>query len=127
MGHVFCFFLLQPQLWYLEVPSLGLELEPQLPAYTTGTAMPDPSLDCNLHHNSRQRWLFNPLSEARDQNHILMDTSRVHNPLSHNGNSRLIADFKLLTWFALGCIFPLSSLNFQLKSVRGSGVVAVAL
>ena len=84
---MFCFFLLQPQLWYLEVPSLGLELEPQLPAYTTGTAMPDPSLDCNLHHSSGQRRILNPLSEGRDQTCILMDTSQILNPLSHSGNS----------------------------------------
>ena len=30
---------------------------------------------------------FNPLNEAQDQACILMDTSRVLNPLSHNGNS----------------------------------------
>ena len=30
---------------------------------------------------------LNPLSKTRDQTHILMDTSRVLNPLSHNGNT----------------------------------------
>ena len=30
---------------------------------------------------------FNPLSEAKDQTHVLMDTSQVLNPVSHNGNS----------------------------------------
>ena len=34
-----------------------------------------------------QRWVIDPLSEARDRARILMDTSRVLNPLSHNGNS----------------------------------------
>ena len=29
-----------------------------------------------------------PLSEARNQTCILIDTSWVYNPLSHNGNSR---------------------------------------
>ena len=28
-----------------------------------------------LHHSSWQRWILNPWSEARDQAHILMDTS----------------------------------------------------
>ena len=30
---------------------------------------------------------FNPLSEPRDKTCIFMDTSQVHNPLSHNRNS----------------------------------------
>ena len=46
-----------------------------------------PQLQGNLHHSSGQCWILNPLSEARDETHILMDTNRVHNPLSHNGNS----------------------------------------
>ena len=39
---------------------------------TTATAMPDPSCFFNLHHSSRQRWILDPLSEARDQNWILV-------------------------------------------------------
>ena len=31
--------------------------------------------------------ILNPLSKARNQTHILMDTSRVLNPLSHNWNA----------------------------------------
>ena len=27
---------------------------------------PDPSHVCNLHHSSRQLWIFNPLGKARD-------------------------------------------------------------
>ena len=33
---------------------------------------------CDLYHSSRQHQIFNPLSEARDQTHILTDTSQVH-------------------------------------------------
>jgi len=33
---------------------------------------------CDLHHNSQQCQILNPLSEARDWTHILMNTSQVH-------------------------------------------------
>ena len=59
----------------MEVPRVGVKQELQLPAYTTAT--PDPNLICDLYHSSRQCRILNPLSEARDQIHILMDTSRV--------------------------------------------------
>ena len=71
----------------MEVPRLGVELELQLPAYTTATAMPDPSRSCNLHHSSQQCWILNPLSKAGDRTCILMDPSRVHSLPSHNRNS----------------------------------------
>ena len=45
---IFFFFLgLHPQ--HMEVPRLGVESELQLPAYTTDTAMQDPSLICNIY------------------------------------------------------------------------------
>ena len=44
---------------------------------TTATATPDLSRVYNLHHSSRQRWILNPLSEARDWTNILMDPSLV--------------------------------------------------
>ena len=53
----------------------------------TATAMPDLSRICNLYHSSWQDRILNPLSRARDWIWILMDTSRVHNPPSHKGNS----------------------------------------
>ena len=58
----------------IQVPRLGVQLELQLPAYTTATAMPYLSHACDLHHSSRQRQILNPLGEARDQTYILMDT-----------------------------------------------------
>jgi len=66
------------KLWHLEVPRLGVESELQLPAYTTATATPDLSHICELHHSSWQCWVLNPLSGARDQTCILVDTSWVH-------------------------------------------------
>ena len=46
------------------VPRLGVELELQLPAYTTATAMLDLSYVCDLHHSSRHCGIFNLLSEV---------------------------------------------------------------
>ena len=53
-------------LFRAEVPRLGVQLELELPAYATATAMRDPSHIHNLHHSSWQCKILNPLSEARD-------------------------------------------------------------
>ena len=74
---LFFFFFLGPNLQHMEVPRLGTESELQLLAYTTVTAMQDPSRVCDLHQNSWQREILNQLSEARNQTHILMVTSRI--------------------------------------------------
>ena len=52
--------------WHMEVPRLGAESKLQLLTYTTAIATPDPSWVCKLHHSSRQCWILNPLSQARD-------------------------------------------------------------
>ena len=57
---------LGPHLQHPEVPRLGVEWELHLPAYTTATAVQDLSHVCDLHRSSWQRWILNPLSEARD-------------------------------------------------------------
>ena len=60
----------------MEAPRLGVQPELQLPAYTTATQ--DPSHVCKLCHSLWQHQILNRLSEARDQTHILKDTSQVH-------------------------------------------------
>lgn len=60
----------------MEVPRLGVELELHPPAYTTQ----DLSHVFDLRCSSRQCWILNPLSKARDGTHILRDTSQVLNP-----------------------------------------------
>ena len=62
----------------MEVLRLGVETEPKPLAYTTVTAMLDPSSICDLHHSSWQHQILNPLSEARDRTCVLTDASRVH-------------------------------------------------
>ena len=65
------------QPWHMEVPRQGVQLELQLPAYTTATKTWDLGRVCDLHHNSQQCRILNPLSEARDRTHVLMDASWV--------------------------------------------------
>ena len=76
-----------PHLQHMEVPRLGGESQMQLPVYTTATAMQELSHTCHLCHSSGQRQILDPLSEARDGTCILMDPSRVLNPLSCNENA----------------------------------------
>ena len=73
---LFCLF--RATLQHTKVPRLGIKSELQLPAYATATATPDPSCVWDLHHSSWQHWILNPLSRARDQTCVLMDTSQVH-------------------------------------------------
>ena len=40
-----------------------------------------------LHHSHSNTGSFNALTKARDWTHILMHTSQILNPPSHNGNS----------------------------------------
>ena len=61
----------------MEVPRPGVKLELQLLAYTRATATGDPSHVCDLHYSSRQHWILNPLSKARNRTLILMDTSQI--------------------------------------------------
>ena len=66
---IFFFFFFAfwgPHLWHTEVSRLGVKSELQLSAYTTATAMWDPSLVCDLHPSSQQCQIPKPLSEARD-------------------------------------------------------------
>ena len=69
---------LGPHLGHMQVPRLGVKSELLTLAYATATAMLDLSRGCDLHPSSWQCWIPDPLSEARDQMCILMDSSRIH-------------------------------------------------
>ena len=75
------------------MPRLRVQVELQLPVYTTATARWDPSLVCYLHHSSWQHQTTNPVNKARDQTCILMDTSQIRFPLSHSRDSRYFIVF----------------------------------
>ena len=66
------FVFLGLHLWHMEVPSLRVKREPQPPAYATATALPDQSRVYDQHHSSRQCWILNALSKARDRTLILI-------------------------------------------------------
>ena len=102
----FCVFLgLHPR--YMEVPKLGVKLELQLPTYTTATATPDSSSVFDLHHSSRQRWMLNPLSQARDGTCILIFTSQIHFRRARMGTP--IAFSLQFFWFSLCPEIPKSN------------------
>ena len=94
---LFCF--LGPHLVHTEIPRLGVELELQLPAYTTATATWNLSHIYNLHHSSWQHWILTPLSEARDRTCILMDASWVCFCWATAGTP-LWPIFNWLVWFS---------------------------
>ena len=75
MVFVLSFVFLWPHPWYMEVPRLEVKSELLLLAYTTATAMPDPSHICDPHYSSGQHQILNPLSEARDQDCVLVDAN----------------------------------------------------
>ena len=69
---IFCLFVcfgvffafLGSHLLHMEAPKLGVELELQLPTYTS--VMPDLSCVCNPHHSSWRLGILNSLNEVED-------------------------------------------------------------
>ena len=59
----------------MEVSMLGVDSELPGPACATATATLDLSLICDLCHSLQQHQIINPLSEARDQTHVLTETT----------------------------------------------------
>ena len=90
---LFFFCFLGPHLRHIEVPRLEVQLELQLLAYAIATATPDLSHVCDLHPNSQQYQIPNPLSEARDQTFNLMVPSRIHFHCTTTGTP-ILCDFK---------------------------------
>ena len=62
----------------MEVPRL--QIRAVAASYTIDIATRDLSRVCDLHHSSRQCWILNPLSKARDRTRYLMVASpiRIH-------------------------------------------------
>ena len=103
----------------MEVPRLGVELELQLPAYTI--AMPDSSHVCNLHHSFQQCRILNPLSEAWDQTHILVDTSQLsYTEPDGNSHRHYFRFCSHHTWARKNIALPLYNLEMFFLSRKQS-------
>ena len=87
---VFFFFFnlfLQPHLQHVEITRLGASRSSRCRLIPQPQQRQKRATSVTYTCNLWQHWVLNPMSEARAQTHILMDTSRVLNQLSHNGNS----------------------------------------
>ena len=65
---------------------------------------PDPSCTWDLHHSSWRCWIPSPLSEARDQTRVLMDTSRIRFSCATMGTPcpgqlLMLTFLKQIAWF----------------------------
>ena len=72
----FCLLFLGPHLRYMEVPRLAGPIGAVASGLRQTTL--DPIHVCNLYHSSRQCWILNPLSKARDQTHNLTVPSLIY-------------------------------------------------
>ena len=95
-----CFLGLHP--WHMEVPRFGVESELQLLTYAIATAIPDLSCACDLPHSLWQCQIPNPLSKARDQTHILLNTRQICFSCTMMGTPVLL--FLSSMFYAIQCI-----------------------
>ena len=114
--YILSFVFLGSHLGHMEIPRLGVQLEPQLLAYTTAIAMKDPSHIFELHHSSWQCKILNPLSKARDRTHILMDTSWVVSHRASVGTPRIFLVLRYI--LALAKCRMITSLTFFFSNRR---------
>ena len=77
----------------MEVSRLGIQSQLQLLACATATATSDPSHICDLHPSSWQCRILNPLREARDRTHNLMDPSQIHFCYATTGTPKFLVLF----------------------------------
>ena len=109
----------------MEVPRLRVESELWPLAYTTATAMRDPSHVCDLHRSSRQCYILNPLIEARDRTCVLLDTvsfccatrgTPISMTVKHKWEKQ---NQKLVLFFFLYLLFRAASMAYGSSQARG--------
>ena len=82
----------------------------------SNTATQDPSRILDLHHSSWQLGILNPLNEARDRTHILMDSthSLTNEPWREPHSYLSITEyFRKIPLLPILSLFPLIPLYFQ--------------
>ena len=89
---------------------LWVESELQLLAYTTATAMRDPSR--TWHHSSWQCGISDPLSKARDRTCIFMDTSHIHLHCATMGTH-----IHSLCWWTSGLFLPFAYVSYTAVNI----------
>ena len=83
----------------MKVPRLGAELQLQLPAYATATAMAGVTCTFDLHHCSLWiHWILKLVSKAGDRTQILRDTMSGSLPTEPQ-QEPLFVDFPLFFFF----------------------------
>ena len=87
--------------------------------YTTATATRDLSCICDPHHSSRQHWIPNPLSEARDWTRNLIVPSRIHFHCTTTGTPYIPPPFFLvfLSFRAAPAAYGGSQARGQIRAV----------
>ena len=102
----------------MEFPRLGVKSQLQLQGYATATTMLDLSRVCDLHYSSWQHQILNPLSGAKDQIFILMDTIQVHYLWDTTGTpSAHFLSHYYASFFFLSCCPLFSLLNYILLRI----------
>ena len=116
---LFCFLGLHPR--HMEVPSLGVKSELQLPAYITAMWTRGPNSICDLHHSSQQCQIPNPLREAMDGTHVLLYTTQIHFRCAKTGTPPFISlnIRSNLAVFYMQCCFYFCFLNIHLFTMCG--------
>ena len=102
-------------MWHMEVPRLEIELELQLLTCAIATATRDLTCVCELHHSSLQCLIPDPLGEARDQTHIIVDTSQIRFCCATMGtpmSSLCILEIKPFLDIDLQIFFPIQYVAF---------------
>ena len=80
--------------------------------YSTITVMWDQNQVCDLHHSSRQCWILNPLSEARDGTRNLMVPSQIHFHCTMKGTPIFSLFLMVLIFFNFIIVILQCSVNF---------------